>query len=97
MSAIDAIIERFNAGEISTGDLAESIYADNLDRLLAFGDMIDAAALDNDDAREVVAAAEADGFLVLANPANSGTLLKLTEKGRLHLAKWLHGVEVTHA
>ena len=97
MSAIDAITERFNAGEIGTGDYAEAVYADKLDRLLAFGDLIETSqGLTLDDAA-VVLWARRDGFLVAANPANSNTLLKLTEAGRLFIAKWLHGVEVTHA
>lgn len=61
--------------------------AEALDRLLAFGDLIDANCLTEDE-RETLEIAEGNGDVVLANPSNSPTLYRLTESGRRFLSKF---------
>lgn len=58
-----------------------SQYADALDRLLAFGDLLDVETLADAD-QGAFFDARNDGFLQLANASNSLTLYKLTELGR---------------
>lgn len=62
--------------------------ADALDRILAFGDLIDADSLKTQDERDALELAKVNGDVVLANPSNSQTLYRLTESGRRFLSKF---------
>lgn len=63
-------------------------YATDLDRLLAFGDLIDRSSLKTPAELHTLNYAEQEGDVVLANPSNSQTLYRLTESGRRFLSKF---------
>lgn len=63
-------------------------YATDLDRLLAFGDLIDRSSLKTPAELHTLNYAEQEGDVVLANSSNSQTLYRLTESGRRFISKF---------